>query len=591
MTFYLIDHSLKDFGGHHFDYATLILRAAEVSGFDVILATNRRFHADGRFPDSWRVLPLFRYHAYSRYSVHGGWQDGALGLDGRRLSLLSTRRFLDIGVVNRWWRLWNFEKACRELFTQAPLSGGDQVFIPTLSEFDLLGLVRFLKSCGDTTKADWHLQFHFSFLNGRDPEYDRQHEVQSQFQRQFQGALRQLEGHRLHFYTTTEELARQYNRLGVADFHPLTYPIRGVFHPPRSRRINTPLRVTSAGAVRPEKGQQHLSELVTRLWTDYFAAGKLQLAIQCKSTRFSRSPRRVVDSADVGRLNARFRLPDEDCHDPVIYIRHPIDSKDYVRLIRGSDVGLLMYDQHRYYGRHAGVLGEYLSAGVPVIVPAGCWLAEQLAGPIHSHLDSLLGRPDSYNLAMEEAEDAATVRPTPESSRGFTKTEPFTCRVRLPPQASDLLLGFSWLEPQAAGTYVQVTARQYDSRRREVSCATTIASRRQPASMLFHLHTHSELVELQWSTAYDDARALIAKPRAQPLLGPRRPGGHYPAGRVGLIAATPQEVPALLEDIYQHYEHYRQSSLAFSERWHRDHRPEKTLARLLLSSEKQRAAA
>ena len=36
-----------------------------------------------------------------------------------------------------------------------------------------------------------------------------------------------------------------------------------------------------------------------------------------------------------------------------------------------------------------GVLVEMLCSGVPGIVPAGCWLAEEIAESIYQHLDQL----------------------------------------------------------------------------------------------------------------------------------------------------------------------------------------------------------
>jgi hypothetical protein len=47
----------------------------------------------------------------------------------------------------------------------------------------------------------------------------------------------------------------------------------------------------------------------------------------------------------------------------------------------------LLYDADQYYARCSGVMVEMLKAGVPVIVPAACWMAEQIAEPIFRHRD------------------------------------------------------------------------------------------------------------------------------------------------------------------------------------------------------------
>ena len=61
-------------------------------------------------------------------------------------------------------------------------------------------------------------------------------------------------------------------------------------------------------------------------------------------------------------------------HSPLEYFAHPLPDQQYVELIKTSDCGLLFYDSRAYFSRRAGVLGELLSCGKPVIVPAGSWL-------------------------------------------------------------------------------------------------------------------------------------------------------------------------------------------------------------------------
>ena len=65
--FILIDHSLQSVGGHHFEYALHVLRAAERAGFDVWLAANRKFQDIGKFPEHWKVRPLYQHSTYTRH--------------------------------------------------------------------------------------------------------------------------------------------------------------------------------------------------------------------------------------------------------------------------------------------------------------------------------------------------------------------------------------------------------------------------------------------------------------------------------------------------------------------------------------------
>src|SRR6187431_2482173 len=70
--FYLIDHSLTNMGGHHFDSARLLLQAAVHLGFEPVLATNRRLRDRDSLPADWTILPLFRNTTYSNFSATAG---------------------------------------------------------------------------------------------------------------------------------------------------------------------------------------------------------------------------------------------------------------------------------------------------------------------------------------------------------------------------------------------------------------------------------------------------------------------------------------------------------------------------------------
>ncbi len=49
----------------------------------------------------------------------------------------------------------------------------------------------------------------------------------------------------------------------------------------------------------------------------------------------------------------------------------------------------MLYDPTRYYARCSGVLLEMLCAGVPVLVPAGGWLADQIEDTNQRYLDEV----------------------------------------------------------------------------------------------------------------------------------------------------------------------------------------------------------
>lgn len=64
--FILIDHSIRGFGGHHYEYAVHVLSAARDAGFETILAVNRTFAADGGRDEPWKIVPVYE---------HGFWRN------------------------------------------------------------------------------------------------------------------------------------------------------------------------------------------------------------------------------------------------------------------------------------------------------------------------------------------------------------------------------------------------------------------------------------------------------------------------------------------------------------------------------------
>jgi len=59
-------------------------------------------------------------------------------------------------------------------------------------------------------------------------------------------------------------------------------------------------------------------------------------------------------------------------------LRGPLGREEYSRALRESDLLLLPYDRLPYRQRPSGILSEAVLGGLPVVVPRGTWLAEQV---------------------------------------------------------------------------------------------------------------------------------------------------------------------------------------------------------------------
>lgn len=606
--FYLLDHSLKGPGGHHFDYALHVVQAAAKLGFETVLAGNRRFRGHSDLPRNCRVFPAFRYDTYNRYTLFFSEKFRALelarepshaGAPSRRPTWSQLCDYVRTALrefKNRKRqngpddRIFEIAKGCEKVFRQVPLGLNDHVFVPTLSELDLLGFVEYMESHPRSLRATWHFQFHFNFLEGREPEFAQQQARVDEMKEPFRRALTRVPNHRVHCYNTSQELTRQYDMLDVARFENLAYPINPAFFTGRSGRVaGGPLRVTCAGGIREEKGQSGLKGIVDALWADYLAPGKIQLVVQSGRERFTGRPKFQVPVPTPDLAPPRVRLPRETCQEPVVYIRHPLGLSDYADFVGRADIGLLLYDSRRYYTRRAGVLGELLAAGIPVIVPAGCWLAEQIAEPIYRHqlkLESQL--PVVGRLSPSEVSWSLSAQ---SDQIGSTKGSEFACGdasaaaetvLDVPVGSRELFVSFEWTSQAQPGEYVKIKAESRASDGRIIERSEVVVGQRAsraPVPALFHLPPEVASIRLSCSNAFDH-HLLTLRHGSVSWLGESHGASHCPSGAVGLIASHAQQVPVLIREMCEHYDHYRASAEAFSHDWYAAHAPSRTVMQL-----------
>ena len=64
--FILVDHSITGLAGHHYEYATHVLRAAKRADYEPVVVTYRRFRPSGEL--NCTVLPLFEFGFWPEYS-------------------------------------------------------------------------------------------------------------------------------------------------------------------------------------------------------------------------------------------------------------------------------------------------------------------------------------------------------------------------------------------------------------------------------------------------------------------------------------------------------------------------------------------
>jgi hypothetical protein len=539
--FVLIDHSLQNLGGHHYPYAFSVLQAAQRAGWQPVLATHRSFRDQAALPADWQILPTFRYPSYSRYSFN-------------------TQSPASAGSVRSWWsgaRAWlaargrarqsaAFAAGCGALLAKIALNEHDLLFIGTCSELDLQGLSALLQRDAGARRLNWHLQFHFGVFRGREPDYAAQHAAAAQMRSVLAAALRPLAGCRLHCYCTTRQLTAQYLRLGVGDFTTLPYPVHELFSAARAgARHNACARIACLGHSRREKGYGQLTGLLRELWPQWLGTGRAQLLLQTHHRRQRRSLRRAARQLGAGSAAAGGALQFAD---------FPLALEQYAQLLRSADIGLMLYDSETYYARCSGVLLEMLAAGVPVLVPAGCWLAEQLNEPNQLYLEALAARPESLQattLSLHSSDEAAG----PNAGVATFSAQAGAIDCTLDPATSALLLEFRWLSPEEPGSYLRLELEQRAASTARASGSRAVVGQRTGGKLvraMLRVPPGSTRVRINCRNAWATGALRIAGLRCLAWRGPPPP-----LGAVGLTYADAEQVGELLDELLSSLPHYR----------------------------------
>lgn len=633
--FYLIDHSLRDSGGHHFDYSRCISRAAADAGLKTVIGCHRKL-ANIRqrlglrdLQQAAEVRPVFRQSVYDGPSDFAGLRK--MRRDSGQLAhepivafdrwQFIRQTFQQQGLLRRRSRFAaRFANDCRRFFgpEKCEFDSSDHIFLATVSELELEGLTRFLAQHPQTLAANWHLQFHFSLFNGRTPEYDSQSMLLESVQTSFLSSLSRLSFHSINFYATSETLADQLNRLNIGRFAHLPYPVADDFRVADAKALSAipaecdaseagvgqtrPLRMVCAGSIRREKGQtDQLQELIDHVGPRWMSNGKLKMVVQRPVRKWpvrqkiKLLPPQGAESPAAGEQE-RMAINEAECSF-VEYRPHPLGRDDYVQLIRNADIGLFCYDRQTYFGRCAGVLIEMLASGKPVIVPAGCWLADQIQRPINQHIDRLRTRlPMLRKFSWRDVEFSRDNLPLPGGVLCFDQDRnPLSTRIEVPQGTQMAVVKFDWLFPNVHGTYCHIDCRQIDEGETEVRAdrrSVGISRDRSGAMALFRLHPDATHLSISLTNAFD-ASTISIRSFCVELLGGERessPSG-LPIGSVGVIAATSDALPACVDELMLNYSHYRRSATAHARNWAAFHRPEATIDRLLAEKFAQQRAA
>ncbi len=598
----VLDPSLTCLGGHYYELAVRILQAADRCGYEPVLGTHRRFRHGELLPRHWRVLPVFADDSF-------GYDPGyPVDLAGRSLSASSLPARggwagLDlrhgIRAAWRWWRgrerrrrLERLAAACQAVDAAVGLRAGDQVFLPSTSFFDLLGVARFLAAVPDLAGVTWHGLFHRGFLQGREPEYAAQASVERTMRRQLEYLVQHIPPGRLRLYGTSQKLADQFNRLAQLEFRVLPFPVDLQTLPDDASGAPQRLRLMCAGFLRREKGKAVARQFVEEIWDQELASGGMQLVVQTNR----RQARRMIAPRMGVPLVFRSSLQRDDTAS-IVWLRHPLVHEAYLNLIRQADIAVFLHDGRAYYTQCSGVLVEMLAGGVPVLVPAGSWLSDQVAEPNYEHLDAL--RAAASMRALQPLDAAAWHLCVPAGRGGAgpvfgNAAAAAACEVEVVREARAALVSFTWDPATPPGTYIRVAVQPagpvVDATTRATVAILGPRALGKPVSTFVALDGGTERVRLSLSNAYDDAWVSVRHAEICLLGAPASGAASYPAGQVGLAYADVHQLPLLVRNLREHYPHYRASARLFAATWRHRHDAQRIVEQLAAGAAVERRA-
>jgi glycosyltransferase involved in cell wall biosynthesis len=335
--FCIVDPSLKDFVGHHFEYDRSVAAAAAAAGYLPRVLGHREVR-----PDIRAVLPVepaFRRDIWGRHPK--ARRPGGLA-DYLRCNL---DHLADLRAALRG----------------APLPPGSVLFAHMITPKQLFGLALQVlatpAACGIET---------ILLLRYQPRMYAT---------RAGSAALRLIEwaarhGRRVRLASDNARLASRLGRLTRLPVEvlpiPHAYPAGWApAHPAIPPRRPGWLRFVSLGNARDEKGFLEILAAIRAMATAPGGLAGLEFVLQANDPD--------------NRVGAAIRAFAGDLPEGVILLDQALPSAAYHALLASADVVLVPYWQSIYEARTSGVFLEAVAAGKPVIATRDTWMADELA--------------------------------------------------------------------------------------------------------------------------------------------------------------------------------------------------------------------
>jgi glycosyltransferase involved in cell wall biosynthesis len=368
----IVDQSLRDLNGHHYEYDVSVSAAAADMGISALIAAHESWDS-ALGAAGVDITPYFRR---SWDDVH---QSGLVRIVRRVLTPLpapvrssviwaGSRLRKTLGAERRLSNsspseLPSFGNELATLIDTEGLTASDHVLVHTLSMAELFAMITVLEM------RDKLPIVHVVLRRDADEPAVANGPwggIKSAFTRvRTSATLRQS----LRFYSDTSQLCSQYEALsgGVpVALLPIPHGLSGAISARPTAKRHRPVTATYLGNARTEKGFHYLPKAVDALHSSHIEAGRLRFVIQANANL-------SLEDDIIARGRRRLR---RYASEQVELIDSALDVPGFQERLFEADIILLPYQAEHYRKRSSGILVQALVAGCPVVVPSGTWLSD-----------------------------------------------------------------------------------------------------------------------------------------------------------------------------------------------------------------------
>ena len=377
----ILDPSLKDLGGHFYEYDAALGAAASRRAIHTLIYANKSCPAGLPVPGG-EIHPWFS----TAWSASGGRSKSTVRFILSKLPITLRIPLARFGRLV--WALTKktaprppnanaaistvaekFGKEVIAALRHAGCNRDDIVFLPTIRTSELFALWKAVQSTAELKSLQFHIVLRRDVAEMDLPE-DGAPGISFLFRELHAAPARKA----FIFYCDTQQLCNDYALLSShrQEFRllPIPYPMRGC-RADQSRNMVAPARrskLVYLGGARVEKGFHLLSLAENSLRKTY--AGEILWRLQAPISGGLEEPEVISARRDLSSVR----------DGSVELVERNLSSAEFQSLLLSADIVLLPYLPEFYRARSSGILVQVLAAGKPVVVPADTWLSRQTNG-------------------------------------------------------------------------------------------------------------------------------------------------------------------------------------------------------------------